>query len=102
MSKNNFYHILSTNVIKDGMRIKSCLDMSKIAYKYDDGGELTKTVDWYEGIVRYTRPNYNDGEYEGFEVAVEKDCFKDDETWTIILTEDNMNKILVYFKEWDD
>jgi hypothetical protein len=104
INSKNWYAILDARVLKEGMRIKSCLDMGDPMYE-DEDDEESDAMHWFSGkIVRYGILS----EDFGWQVIVEKDIpYRDGgrdepETWEINLNKENMEYFQIWVKEWDD
>ena len=98
MDNRHWYDILEREVLKEGMRIRSCLDMSDLHRNEDD------QVEWFEGTINSIDTNYVDGRYRGWALQIARDdeVPDPDDTWTIVLLPSTLKYIQMYFKEWDD
>ena len=94
MSADHFYNILDRVVLKEGMRVKSCLDM-RDTMTLSNGYDL----DWYTGIILEIDESYDYEDEDVYRVTIKRD---DNEGWNIILDEDNLEYIMIYVNDWDE
>ena len=97
--------ILDPQVLKVGMECRSCLDYDSVIDNSDDGNDNEPDdSDWFEAkilSINHRRINGDDDEGElGYEVIVQKQ--HNDSTWSIFLTDENLEFFEIKVNTWDE
>ena len=101
MGSQHWFNILDPKVLKIGMEIQSCLDISEMNYEENDEGETDDEATWFDGKIVNINNAYNDVHYgRGTLVTLFRNDREDN--WDILLNKETLQYCLLYIKEWDD